>query len=92
MHRDSVFREYLTCYHGVTRYRLRQAWIEDNYADIGSSDDDYTVYANRTREGSQVEIAPILDRMVRGNSQLASIIPQLLFHAYEGLEHTTGYE
>ena len=61
MHRNSVFREYLSWYHGVTRYRLRPAWTQDDYTDIGSSNDDYTVYDDRTRVGTQVETAPILD-------------------------------
>lgn len=64
MHRESEFRNYLAWYHGATRYRLRQAWTQDDYADIDSSDDDNTAYDIRTREGSQVELGPVLDRVV----------------------------
>ena len=68
MYRNSMLREYLSWYHGSTRYRLRLAWTQDVYADIGSSNDDYTAYENRTRKETQVEITSILDRVVRANS------------------------
>ena len=65
MHRGTTFRAYLAWFHGVTRYRLRQAWTRDDYAEIQSSDDENTPYDIRTREGQDVEVAPILDRVVR---------------------------
>ncbi|TVU39153.1 hypothetical protein EJB05_12558, partial [Eragrostis curvula] len=42
MHRDSSFRRYLEWYQSSTRYRLRQAWTDRDYADMESSDDENT--------------------------------------------------
>ena len=39
--------------------------MQDDYADIHSSDDEDTVYGQSTHVGRQVEAGPILDRMVR---------------------------
>uniref|UniRef100_K3YLZ9 Aminotransferase-like plant mobile domain-containing protein n=1 Tax=Setaria italica TaxID=4555 RepID=K3YLZ9_SETIT len=49
----------------ATRHRLREAWTQDDYAEIQSSDDEDTVYDQSTRAGRQVEAGPILDRMGR---------------------------
>jgi hypothetical protein len=46
-------------------YKLRQKWTGDDYAEIASSDDEDTIYDTCAREGTIVEIAPILDRQVR---------------------------
>jgi hypothetical protein len=63
-HNNANFRAYLTWYHTATRYRLRQRWTQDDYADIASSDDENTTYDVRGREGQAVELGPILDRVV----------------------------
>ena len=39
-------------------------WIEDDYTDIESSDDEDTSYDQSTRVGRQVEAGSILDRVV----------------------------
>ncbi|TVU20847.1 hypothetical protein EJB05_30447, partial [Eragrostis curvula] len=48
-----------------TRYRLRQAWTDRDYADMESSEDENTPYDVATRQGTQVEIGPVLDRVGR---------------------------
>ncbi|WVZ85625.1 hypothetical protein U9M48_032527, partial [Paspalum notatum var. saurae] len=53
-------RDYIDC---ATRYKLRQKWTTDDYADMTSSDDEDTTFDQRATEGTQVEIAPILDRV-----------------------------
>ncbi|TVU13435.1 hypothetical protein EJB05_40491, partial [Eragrostis curvula] len=65
MHRDSSFRRYLEWYQSSTRYRLRQAWTDRDYADMESSDDENTPYDVATRQGTVVEIGPVLDRVGR---------------------------
>jgi hypothetical protein len=35
-----------------------------DYVDIASSDDDNTTYDTQTHEGSHVQLAPVLDRVV----------------------------
>ncbi|TVU26210.1 hypothetical protein EJB05_28747, partial [Eragrostis curvula] len=65
MHRDSSFRRYLEWYQSSTRYRLRQTWTDRDYADMGSSDDENTPYDVATRQGTVVEIGPVLDRVGR---------------------------
>ncbi|XP_072150856.1 serine/threonine-protein phosphatase 7 long form homolog [Setaria viridis] len=64
-HTNSEYRQYQTWYQGATCHRLRAVWMEDDYADIHSSDDEDTVYDQSTRAGRQVEAGPILDRMGR---------------------------
>ncbi|CAN6174337.1 unnamed protein product [Urochloa humidicola] len=61
-HTNANFRAYLAWYHSATRYKLRQRWTGVDYADIASSDDDNTAYDRACREGTVVELAPILDR------------------------------
>ncbi|TVU01526.1 hypothetical protein EJB05_53025, partial [Eragrostis curvula] len=63
MHRDSEFRRYLEWYQSSTRYRLRQAWTDRDYADMESSDDENTPYDVATRQGTVVEIGPVVDRV-----------------------------
>jgi hypothetical protein len=70
-HSRANFRQYLAWYHSATRYKLRQKWMGDDYADIASSKDEDTSYDIRTREGTVVEIAPILDRV--GSSVMRSV-------------------
>ncbi|TVU32501.1 hypothetical protein EJB05_24232, partial [Eragrostis curvula] len=65
MHRDSSFRRYLEWYQSSTRYRLRQTWTDRDYADMESSEDENTPYDVATRQGTQVEIGPVLDRVGR---------------------------
>ncbi|TVU51646.1 hypothetical protein EJB05_03086, partial [Eragrostis curvula] len=65
MHRDSEFRRYLEWYQSSTRYHLRQAWTDRDYADMESSDDENTPYDVATRQGTVVEIGPVLDRVGR---------------------------
>jgi hypothetical protein len=66
-HSRANFRQYLAWYHSATRYKLRQKWMGDDYADIASSKDEDTSYDIRTRECTVVEITPILDRVVSIN-------------------------
>ena len=51
-------------YQGAACCRLRIQWIEDDYADIESSDDEDTAHNQTTHVGRQVEAGPILDRVV----------------------------
>ena len=67
-HTNREFRWYQAWYQRATRCRLRVQWTEDDYADIESSDDEDTMYDQSTHVGRQVEVGPILDRVV---SQLA---------------------
>ena len=62
-HTNREFRRYQAWYQRATRYRLRLQWTEDDYADIESSDED-TAYDQTTHVGRQVEVGPILDRVV----------------------------
>jgi hypothetical protein len=55
----------LAWYHSATWYKLHQKWTGDDYAEIASMNDEDTIYDTRAREGTAVEIAPILDRVVR---------------------------
>jgi hypothetical protein len=64
LHNNSDYRRYQAWYQGATRCKLRQQWTTDDYADIDSSDDEDTKYDQSTRLGTQVEVAPILDRVV----------------------------
>jgi len=63
-HMNREFRRYQAWYQHATRCRLRLQWIEDDYADIESSDDEDTAYDQSTRTGRQVQAEPILDRVV----------------------------
>ena len=63
-HMNREFRQYQAWYQRAACCRLRVQWIEDDYADIESSDDEYTTYDQSTRAGRQVEAGPILDRVV----------------------------
>ena len=63
-HMNCEFRRYQAWYQHVTHCRLRLQWTEDDYADIESSDDEDTAYDQTTRVGRQVEVGPILDRVV----------------------------
>jgi hypothetical protein len=64
LHNNSDYMRYQAWYQGATHYKLRQQWTTDDYADIDSSDDEDTEYDQSTRLGTQVEVAPILDRVV----------------------------
>ena len=64
LHNNSDYRPYQAWYQGATRCKLRQQWTAEDYADIDSSDDEETEYDLTTRLGTQVEAAPILDRVV----------------------------
>ena len=64
MHRQALFREYVGWFQSVARTKLCQRWTDADYANMGDSDDDNTLYDTRTREGSHVQLAPILDRVV----------------------------
>ena len=64
-HTNHEFRRYQAWYQCATLCKLRVQWIEDDYADIESSDDEDTAYDQSTRAGRQVEAGPILDRVVR---------------------------
>jgi hypothetical protein len=63
-HTNREFRQYQALYQQATRCRLKTQWTHDDYADIESTDDEATTYDEATRVGTQVKIAPILDRVV----------------------------
>jgi hypothetical protein len=44
--------------------KLQQRWTNVNYADGGSSDDEDNIYDACTRQGSTVELGPVIDRVV----------------------------
>ncbi|XP_020404845.1 uncharacterized protein [Zea mays] len=71
LHNNSDYRRYQAWYQGATRCKLRQQWTAEDYADIDSSDDEETEYDLSTRLGTQVEAAPILDRV--GNTLRRSV-------------------
>ena len=63
-HTNHEYRCYQAWYQRATRCRLRLQWIEDDYADIESSNDEDTAYDQSTRVERQAEAGPILDRVV----------------------------
>ena len=63
-HTNYNFCAYLSWYHGITRTRLKTQWTQADYADLESSDDEDTSYDLATRQGTLVEAAPVLDRVV----------------------------
>jgi hypothetical protein len=64
MYTDRAFRVYLAWYQRVTRIKLHQRGTDDDYVKCGSSTDKDTTYDTHTREGSHVELAPVLDPVV----------------------------
>jgi hypothetical protein len=74
-HTNENFRVYLTWYIRATRTKLKLQWTQSDYADIETSDDEQTSYDLATREGTQVESAPILDRVV-----MLAITPSFKYH------------
>jgi hypothetical protein len=80
MHTDRAFREYLAWYQRVTRIKLHQRWIDDDYAEGGSSTDEDTAYDTHTLEGSHVELGPILDRVVCFLSTLYRFFKRCFFY------------
>jgi hypothetical protein len=56
---------YLTLYAGVTMCKLKGQWTDADYAEQEFSDDEDTSFDIAARLGSQIEAAPILDRVVR---------------------------
>jgi hypothetical protein len=58
------FCRYLTWYAGVTRCKLKGQWTAIGCAEQQSSDDEDTSFDIAARLGSQIEAAPILDRVV----------------------------
>jgi hypothetical protein len=63
-HTNREFRKYQAWYQQATRCRLKTQWTHDDYTDIESIDDEATAYDEATRVGTQVDSAPILDRVV----------------------------
>jgi hypothetical protein len=63
-HTNYKFHAYLSWYFGVTWTRPKAQWTQVDYADIQSSDDEDTSYDLATGEGTVVEAAPILDRVI----------------------------
>jgi hypothetical protein len=74
-HTKENFRAYLIWYRWATRTKLKVQWTQADYADIESSDDEQTSYDLATRAGTQVESAPILDRVV-----MSTITPSFEYH------------
>jgi hypothetical protein len=54
----------LIWYACVTRCKLKGQWTAADYAEQESSDDEDTTFDIAARHGSQIEAAPILDRVV----------------------------
>jgi len=63
-HMNKNFRAYLSWYRRATRTKLKVQWTQTDYADIESSDDGQMSYDLATRAETQVEHAPILNRVV----------------------------
>ena len=63
-HTNYNFRAYLTWYLGVTRTRLKIQWTQADYAYLESSEDEDTSYDLAARQGTLIEAAPVLDRVV----------------------------
>jgi hypothetical protein len=64
MHQDYAFRDYLAWYQTATWIKLRQRWANEDYVNVGSSEDEDTLYDTRTRDGSHVETGLVLDHVV----------------------------
>ena len=77
-HTNENFRAYLSWYGRATRTKLKVQWTQIDYADIESSDDEQTSYDLATRAGTQVEPAPILDRVV-----MSTITPSFKYHCMQ---------
>ena len=75
-HTNENFRAYLSWYNRTTRTKLKVQWTQTDYADIESSDDGQMSYDLATRAGTQVEPAPILDRVV-----MSTITPSFKYHS-----------
>lgn len=56
----------------MTRCKLKGQWTATDYAEQQSSDDEDTSFDIAARLGSQIEAAPILDRV--GNSMLVYVV------------------
>jgi hypothetical protein len=63
-HTNYHFRRYLIWYAGVTRCKLKGQWTTADYAEQESLDDEDTAFDIAAWLGSQIEDAPILDRVV----------------------------
>jgi hypothetical protein len=63
-HTNYHFRRYLIWYAGATRCKLKGQSTAADYAEQESSDDGDTSFDIAARLGSQIEAAPILDRVV----------------------------
>ena len=81
--RNREYRRYQAWYQHETRCRLRVQWIEDDYADIESSDDEDTAYDQSTRAGRQVEAGPILDIVVSQLPYFSTLSCIPLYYALE---------
>ena len=73
-HTNNNFRAYLSWYTCATRTKLKGQWTQADYANIESSDDEDTSYDLAMRVGTQVEAAPILDRVV-----MSTLIPSFKY-------------
>ncbi|TVU25366.1 hypothetical protein EJB05_27860, partial [Eragrostis curvula] len=51
--------------HKFDRSKQKKAWTDRDYSDMESSDDENTPYDIATRQGTVVEIGPVLDRVGR---------------------------
>jgi hypothetical protein len=63
-HTNYHFQRYLIWYAGVTRCKLKGQWIAADYVEQESSNDEDTSFDIAARLGSQIEAAPILDKVV----------------------------
>ena len=72
------FGAHLSWYRQATRTKLKVQWTQADYADIESSDDEQTSYDLATRAGTQVEPAPIVDRVV-----MSTITPSFKYLGFE---------
>jgi hypothetical protein len=78
-HTDKAFREYLAWYQRITHIKLRERWTNDDYAEGGSSVNEDTTHDTRTREGSHVELGPVLDHVVCFLSTLYAFLEHCFF-------------
>jgi hypothetical protein len=71
VHRGRAFNNYLAWLGERTRLHLKPTWTAQDIAEIDSENEGNNPYDEATRQGQQLEIAPVLTRAVstlRGSS------------------------
>jgi hypothetical protein len=77
-HNEAAFDRYLAWLHQRARLRLRPAWTQQDIADVASDDEGDNEYDRATREGYQMQTAPVFARAVSSNIQLILFVTSLL--------------